>query len=444
MGYTESLSRFAKNYRFSDSDKSVINQAKLLMLDSFAAIMEGNMKPGEAFRMRLRLSQSVPNKNRFGLILGTEDESDYPTAALINGIAMVSDEMDEGNPLAKGHPACHFLPAFISLGLKHNVSGEDFLSAFIVNYEISARAGASVQAKQEIHPHGNWGVFGNGFGVGRLLGWENEEYYVQASLLSSSYSLPTLWDSVMEGHKVRNSIIGFNNLHTVFIPDLINSGFSASPVTFETIFGKLLGNQADTELLASGLGTDYYLLKSYFKFYSYCRFCHSPIDAVLSIAGDVELDEVSEITIDTYSLAAKLNGTSVANDFAGKFSIPFAVATELLRSKQVNTDSKDGKSQMQRLMGKVKVTENQQFTAMLPSKRVTSAAILLKDGRRLETVAERAKGDVDEPQLHEKVVEKSKRALSPIYGEEKTAQFLDNILRIEEQENLAFLYEMKP
>src|SRR5699024_8313933 len=161
----------------------VIDRAKLILLDSLSAIALGNQNDNlKKLRMNLTSTSSeigVP-------AIDTSDSLEKRDAAFINGIAMVSDELDEGNPKAKGHPAAHFLPALLSLAITEEVSGEQLLLAFIVNYEISARLGETLQLKGEIHPHGNWGVFGNGFGVGTLLGWQNDEHYMQASMLSSS------------------------------------------------------------------------------------------------------------------------------------------------------------------------------------------------------------------------------------------------------------------
>src|SRR5699024_2680203 len=317
------------------------------------------------------------------------------------------NELDEGNPKAKGHPAAHFLPALLSLSMTEGISGAKLLKAFIVNYEISARLGETLQLDDEIHPHGNWGVFGNGFGVGTLLGWQNDEHYMQASMLSSSFSFPTLWKSVLEGHEVRNVIVGLNNYNTMLLPNLVHAGFTASLMTREELFSGILAKQIKNYSL--NFEKKYYLLHSYFKFYAYCRFCHAPIDAAIALVKDIRLDDIKNIYIETYSLAAKLDGKKIANEFAGMFSIPYAVANELyLYYKAKGQSDKNREQFIKDMMDKIHVTENEQYTKQMAKRRKTAVKIELSDGTIKENIVNRATGDADEDNLHTKVLEKNK------------------------------------
>jgi len=437
MDYLYKVAGFARSLAISEVSEAVKMRAKLLILDSLTAIVVGNQH-SEVFILANSVthSQTIGN-NEQGFILGTDILTDYRTAALINGIGIVSDELDEGNQIAKGHPACHFFPALLSLALQNKKSGKDFLAAFIVNYEISTRMGASVQLKQSIHPHGNWGVFANGFGVGRLFGWTNENDYIQAAMLSTSFSMPTLWQSVLEGHQVRNITIGLNNFHTTLLPDLVMVGFSASTSTPEKIFNGVLADNFESAYITKDLGKEFYLLSSYFKFYPYCRFCHSPIDATMSLVEDMEINGIKEIRVDTYSLAAKLKEKQVDNEFAGKFSIPYAVANELINVKYPLLVGSKKEEINHELMKKVIVSEEKSYTDLLPNKRVTAVEIEWKNGDKKSTIVQRAKGDPDEDKLTEKVILKCTEYLSPLLGEEKVKQLIDSVFKLEQVEDLS-------
>lgn len=441
LEYLMDIAKFSMSFNGLDVRSEVRARAKLLILDSLTAIAYGNQH-SEVSKLSDKLVPSEDDRNRSnGLIFGTNIRTDIRTAAFVNGIAMVSDELDEGNPLAKGHPSCHFLSSFLSLALQRGATGEDFLSAFIISYEINARMGASIQQNAVIHPHGNWGMFGNSFGTGRFCGWKREEDYIQAAMLSMSFSMPTLWQSVLEGHKVRNVIIGLNNLHTVMLPDLIESGFSASLTTPEIMYSDLLGKSIKTDLLTKDLGKEFYLMRSYFKFYSYCRFCHSPIDAVMSLTEKINIEEIEKILISTYSSAAKLHQRQVNNEFAGKFSIPYAVASELCKTKLSSFEKEESQKNITQLMQKIFVSEEQSYTEMLPEKRLTSVSIELKNGSVIGTTVQRAKGDPDEENLTAKVIGKSRELLTLIFGEQKAESFIEAILTLEDQEDLSFVYE---
>src|SRR5690625_3705694 len=128
--------------KFEHLPDQVVERAKLILLDSFTAIALGAQK--EKIISLIGNFSSELNNGEVPVI-GTKTLLPKRDAAFMNGIAMVSDELDEGNPRAKGHPAAHFLPALLSLAMTEKVSGERLLTAFIVNYEISARLGETLQ-----------------------------------------------------------------------------------------------------------------------------------------------------------------------------------------------------------------------------------------------------------------------------------------------------------
>lgn len=425
---------FAKQFSINETDKLVIERAKLILLDSITAMALGNK-----YEKIIKLTKSIDNENAGQVpLIGTNKLIEKRDAAFINGIAMVSNELDEGNPKAKGHPAAHFLPALLSLSMTEGISGAKLLKAFIVNYEISARLGETLQLDDEIHPHGNWGVFGNGFGVGTLLDWIEDEHYIQAAMLSSSFSFPTLWKSVLEGHEVRNVIIGLNNYNTMLLPHLINARYTASISTGKGIYGGVLARQVTD--YSFDFEEEFYLLHTYFKFYPYCRFCHAPIDATLELIKNICFEDIKSIHIDTYSLAAKLNSQEVANSFAGMFSIPYALAQELYKFYEAKLDVSVDKEQIiSELMKKIIVTENEQYTKKLLKGRITAVKIELSDGTFKEKIVDRAKGDADEAGLYDKVLTKNQEMLNRIFGETKAEKLIENLLHLDELENVSQL-----
>lgn len=433
----ENIANFVKQFSLEHVPNEVIERAKLMLLDSIAAIAYGTKHKNITDLIKsFDHNQEAPTNNTIPII-GTNKQLDIQNASFINAIAMVSFELDEGNPKAKGHPAAHFLPALLSLAIANRLSGNTFLEAFIVNYEISARLGATLSLHEEIHPHGNWGVFGNGFGVGKLLNWQEEDF-VKGSMLSSSFAFPTLWKSVLEGHEVRNVIIGLNNLHTTLLPNLVQAGYTASPKTLQELYTKVLGNGYNE--LPNDLGETYYILSSYFKFYAYCRFCHSPIDATRLLVKDLELEDIKEINVRTYSLAARLDGKEIANDFAGMFSIPYAIAAELYEYyKDSFLRDIDKKQFIEDMMKKIHVKEDELYTKQLANKRITSVEIELIDGTKYEKEVDRATGDPDEQNLDKKIIEKSNMFLQSVFSEEKINTLIEIILNIEHVKNMEML-----
>jgi|GEM_PF-2734654 len=442
MEYLKEIAKFAKSFSLSQVPDEAIDKSKLLILDSLSAMVAGNQNR-EIGKLMKRISDSYPieHENSTVPVLGLSEQLDFRMAALVNGIGMVSDELDEGNPLAKGHPAAHFFPALLSLSFEHCTPGVKMLEAFHISYEISARMGSVIQLKQPIHPHGNWGVFGNGFGIGKLLGWERGSDFIHAAMLATSFAMPTLWQSVLEGHKVRNVIIGLNNYHTTLLADLVEAGFSASLSTAKIVYKDILADSNNG--FPDDLYDTHYLMKSYFKFYPYCRFCHSPVDAAVDLIKTGELKKIKEIKVKTYSSAAKLKAKTVPNTFAGKFSIPFSIASELYETHCQDSSFQINREEViQFLMNRVTVFELEDYTELLPKKRVTTVMVEFMDGTMREKTVDRATGDPEEPCLKAKVLDKSRTLLRSHFGEKQSDDIIETILELEKQADITQLKEM--
>src|SRR5699024_7126207 len=425
------------NFSIENTPNEVKKKSKLLILDSIAAIIKGNQSSEIQLLIKSLSKNSQKPSNENLCIFGTKYSADFKTNALIQGISMVTDELDEGNPVAKGHPAAHYFPALLSYAINKQVSGKTLQEAFIVNYEISARLGKIISLNEDIHPHGNWGVFGNGFGLGKLLHWDNPSKYEEASMLSTSFSFPTLWKSVLEGHNVRNLIIGLNNYNTTLLSDFIQSGFTASISTASTIYNNVLSKSLSE--FPTDFNEKHIMNEAYFKFYPYCRFCHSSIDVALKLLKDRKLEKVKSIVIKTYDAAAQLNGKNITTSFGGKFSIPYAISEVVY-----NTYKKTGNKQqfIKSFMDKIEVKSDKKFNDQFPDKRLTSLEITFNDGEIIVMETDRATGAMDETDLIDKVVNKNRALLNDVYSQNQTEEIIDTILNIDQIKNLSDLEKL--
>ena len=135
----DALSNFSVNMQFEDLHQDVVERAKLIIIDCVGAILGGVAEKDAIALINLR-SQKIPGAD-YVKIIGTEQWAEKSQAALLYGTAGTVLEMDEGHQFAKGHPGIHVLPAILSMvqsnWLGRKVSGQEFLTAFIVGYDLS-------------------------------------------------------------------------------------------------------------------------------------------------------------------------------------------------------------------------------------------------------------------------------------------------------------------
>jgi 2-methylcitrate dehydratase PrpD len=132
--------------------------------------------------------------------------------------------------------------------------------------------------------------------------------------------------------------------------------------------------------------------------------------------GGLTPDEITSVRVETYSLAAQLQDRSPTNTLAGKFSVPFAVATTLINgSSGVMSFTLDQvrRAEIQAFADRVEVVEDPALTAMMPDYRPARVIVTLTDGTVLTAETKTNRGDTEDPyddtDLDEKYVELTAR-----------------------------------
>lgn len=421
MNSIKKIAQFANEFKLEETSEEVIKHAKLILLDSLASLVYGNQTE-EVIRMKEIYDSdesitSVP-------VLGTSSSMSPQKAALINGLGMVSQELDEGNPYAKAHPSSHILPGLLSVAKGMKSKGKEFLQSFLIGYEVGTRIGYAIDLKAEIHPHGNAGLIGGAVSISKLKNFSSLKIE-NAIYLSASLPLVSLWESAYEGHRVRDAYMGIANVINTFVADLVNAGYTGSKKSLEIIYKDILGQSFQPERIVESLGKEYYLTKNYFKFYPYCRYCHSPIEALENLLNKQQLDvnEIERINVYTYKVASLLDLQNVANDFAKKFSIPAALG-DVLSSKSNSLKSVD-------FANRVFVYNDEEINQKLPNERNSRVEVILNNGQSFSEYQVGAKGDHNNPPSELEIKNKIKNQIVPIIGEESCQRLIDVCMDIE-------------
>ncbi|KZE38827.1 hypothetical protein AV656_07955 [Bhargavaea cecembensis] len=410
------MSDFTLDFNLDHVDTSTNEKAKMLLLDSLAAVLSGN-RTSDIEKVIHHFSTADMGQS----VLGTGLVNHPYIVTVLQGMAMVSEELDEGNALAKGHPSCHFFPALLATAIEEKIDGKTFLEAFIVGYEINARAGSSIQLKKEIHPHGSWGMIGGGFALGKVLGFNAQELE-NLITLTSSFPMVSLWNPVLEGHQSRNLMIGMQNMNLLLLAKMAKAGVTSSPENVKVIYSSILGESFDERKLVAELGETFYLNQSYIKFHSYCRFCHAPMEGTYQLMSQHRLapDNIESIEIKTYAAAARLNNQEPSNSFAAKFSIPRAISDYIYQNSGFNISATS-----------ITVKEYPPFTAEYPKVRRTKIVLHDKNGVSYEGYSDHASGEANDPRLKEKMIEKSRVIFTDSFDDEIASNVINHFMNLE-------------
>jgi len=387
------LGAFAAQFSWVDQP-SVVQGAVLRVLSDSMSVMIAGGRLAESARLRQRL----PDSDGPVTVFGDDHTRGALDAAWLNGVSLVSLELDEGNKGVRGHATAHVLPAVLALAESRHASGQELAAAFLVGHEVASRFGRAVVLHEGVHPHGNWGVSGAAAASARIIGLDAE--MIAASIdTAGALALATPFRVATAGMAVRNAWIGHANVAGIQAAALAQEGEPLGGIARESL-GQLLGVLSVEELTA-GLGEELAINTGYFKRHASCSYTHPPADAALAVyaeRGRVEPEAVETIEVESHHLATALRGCDWPTRMAAMFSIPYVVAVTL-RTGECGPESFDEAhrrdEKIARLAAKITLSLDNELDAKLPAHRAARLRVHWVGGEQTVVEVENPIGDAD-------------------------------------------------
>lgn len=339
-------------------------------------------------------------------IPGRNEKLNIKDTLLALGAATVANELDEGNTMAKGHPSAHIFPIVYVTAIENNNTWEEVLNAYIKSYEISSRMAMTFQMKDDMHPHGTWGNVGGAVARSLLLN-KSEKDIKNIVELVLSLPIATNWQAAEQGQSVRNLYTGLGNILAYESVDYVEFGFQSNSPVVESLWSNIMGDNIMPNKLMEDVLDPPLITKNYYKVYPTCRFTHAAIESVETILKDKEIsiESIDSITINTYSLAARCDSTSIKTRLQSKFSIPYAVSCSVM-GLDLYEDFSKNLQHIGKFIDKVVVNEDEAITAQLPGKRAAECIVNLDNGEKLTHFVDNAKGEFSNPFTNDEMIQK--------------------------------------
>ncbi|HSM57885.1 MAG TPA: MmgE/PrpD family protein [Candidatus Sulfomarinibacteraceae bacterium] len=435
MRELQQLAEFVTTTTADGLPQAVVQRAQEVARDTVGVIIGGMDEPDVA-ALANHAVRIAPGP---AALLGHRGRTTASWAALVHGTAGTSLEMDEGHAFARGHAAVHALPPALALAQARNASGAEAIAAFVVGYEVAARAGVATRLRSPVHPFGAWGVLGAAATAAWFRGFDTDA--VAGTLeLAASYAIAPSFDAAFQGASVRNTYAGVVNRLGLLAADFYELGFRGERGGLETTFGRILGESFEAGALSEGLGRRYEIMRGYFKPYSACRYTHAAVDAVLALREDgVQPQMVRRIEVETYDLATRLADPRPRTPLAGRFSLPYVVAATLLRG---DAGPRTFRPEMLHdpavldLASRVSVREDPAFTAITPERRPARVRLHLADGSHRERTVTGSKGDPDRPMQPAELESKFLDLTQPVLGARAAAAAWEELGRLSQLPHL--------
>jgi 2-methylcitrate dehydratase PrpD len=430
------VTKFA-NFIGKSTDISISNaafhSAKLIVADCLGAIIGGMAEP----EIRaLAESEGANSKNLFQ-ILSTAEKVNDETVSFLFGTAGTVLEMDEGHQFAKGHPGMHVFPALLAAARNSEISGEGFLRAFIIGYDVGARIGLASNLNPNMHPHGTWGGLGAAASLAALHNMDTQQANEYLNIVSS-LTLATSRKTMLEGATVRNSYTGVSNKMAHVGLSLLKAGFSGESDGIKSIFDGVVSSRFDSKSAFELIGKRFEVSRNYFKLHACCRYNHAALDALWKIIeqhSEVKnINQIEKIEVQSYNLAAELKDQNPRNVLACKFSVPFAIATTLanLDSGVLSfTENMRTNKNIQNLCQKVTIVEDTNMTGKLPNLRPADVYIQMANGSTFKAQVTTNRGDWQDPYSEEELKQKFISLTTRLWSQKKALNVYSKSMKLE-------------
>ncbi len=424
MTIAQEFAEFATTLSWDSLPEAVQRTARLCLLDMLGATLAGSETPTAALGADLAARYGG---NPVAQLIGRRQRASAPLAAMVNGMACHSLELDDGHRYGVGlHNGCTTIPAALAVAEEEDASLERLLVAVVVGYEVAGRLGTAMSPAHRqagFHATGTIGPFGAAAASALLRGLDAEK--VSRALGIAGSAAGGIFEFLSDGSTNKHFHSGHAAMSGVLAADLAAGGLTGPLSVLEGREGffRAYGREVDAGAVARGLGEQFEMRHVYFKLHAACGHTFSALDAAKELrerAGPTE--EVDRITVRTYRAAAILKERRPRTGMAAKFSIPYCVAAAWIHGRA--TEDVFGEQFLNdpailHLAERVDTEEDAAMEADFPRTRGARLQVLMRDGRRLEARVEVPRGMPERPATEEELLAKFRGLAAPLLGPDR-------------------------
>ncbi|MFC1935496.1 MmgE/PrpD family protein [Chloroflexota bacterium] len=442
---TAALAEFAAKLEYEKIPPSVIRRIKLCLLDTFGCGLFCSTLPWAT--VVADFARDLGG-NREATVWGRDFKVSAPNAALTNGTAVHSFELDDLHKTSIVHPgSIAITPALAVSEHVGDCDGKEFLTAVVAGYEVGIRVGMSVgtsHLQRGFHPTGTNGVFGAGAAAGRMLRLDTEKMIhclgiagtQAAGLMAAQYS--AMVKRMHAGRAAQSGVYGAM---------LAQRGLTGITNILEADYGgycKVMADTCNMDVLTNGLGENFETGRVGFKPYSAGGSTHTAHEAVKSIMekNNLTAEIIDKITIRSTSVTYHHTNWEYKPEgvTAAQMNMQYVVAVTALEGDIFIDQFSDEKIKDRKIIEftrKVEVIPDRELDKLGPEFRHTVIAeVRTKEGSTFSERVDTAKGSDKRPMAPEEVVRKYRILAGKVLSEKRIGELQTMVENLEEVDNI--------
>lgn len=311
-------------------------------------------------------------------------------AALVNGAAGHSFELDDTHDSSMSHPGAVIFPAALAVAAETGSTADEVLAAVTAGYETMARLGNAAAAGRVMaagfHPTALFGAFGAATTAAKLMGLDADGISRAWGHALSMAAGSVQFSQETAGAEVKRMHAGYAAHNGVLAAEFAAVGIEAPRRALDGRYGflALYGQEPDEEALTRTGPRALHEIS--LKPYACCRLLHSMIDGLRDVTDGFRfpLDEVRSIRVrGPGKLAEQHMVMRPTTPMAAQYSLPFTVGATLAfgpdRFDAFDANNLDDPAILA-WTGKVEVGLDAELERLYPAHFGTETTVTLADG----------------------------------------------------------------
>ncbi len=414
----------------------VLEQAKLHVIDTFAAIISGSeLLPGQAALRYIKLHGSKGSQ----IVMASQFTSGAADAAMVNGVMGHADETDDSHGRSRSHPGCAVIPASFAVGEELNISGAHFLRAVTLGYDIGTRllmamGGPKFSYESHKSSHSIAGIFGAAAAAGCSASLNTQQMRWLLDYTAQQSSGIASWGRDTDHIEKAFVFGGMPAKNGVISALLVHSGWNGVDDVFSGPDNYFLATapSADRAQLVEKLGERFEIAQTDIKKWSVGSPIQGPLDAIENIRRKhpFDLSQVAVVRIRLEPDVARVVDNRDMPDICLQYMAAVMLLDKTASFKAAHDIARMQNPDVLSVRSKVQLIPDSALSQFLPV-RVAIVEIELKDGSILTERVDAVRGTPRNPMGRDEVVAKCQDLMGSILGRRQSSALIETSLNLE-------------
>ena len=425
---------------------AVVEKTKHMILDTLAAAISGSELPPGKFATNFARSYGG---ERIATVAGSNVVCGPIEAALVNGMLAHSDETDDTHPPSQSHPGCSVVPAALAVGEKWGISGEHFMRAVALGYDIGPRFTATLgklQYMADTHrsTHALSGTFGSAAAAACAAKLNAQQMRWVISYTAQMASGLATWQRDTDHIEKSFDFGGMAAKNGVTAALLVEAGGTgvddvlSGPDNFFLAFGP----KNDPSMVVDKLGERYEITRTNIKKWTVGAPIQAVLDAleILIKKNNFDPENVRRIVVRVATNEAKIVDNREISDISLQHLVAVMLVDKTVTFKSAHDTARMADPVILKHRAKVQLVGDEALEKFLP-RRAAIVEVTTNDGKTVTERVDDVRGTAENPMPREEVIAKAKDLIVPVLG----PQTFDRLVaRIFDLEHLRSVRELRP